>query len=191
MEKQCSKCRKVYPISDFRLSKNRLGKEYRLRSCKHCSNARNMENYLTYGKDNWKGRSSEEKLEWNKKNHLRIMLYMAKDRAKNRVKKKHGIYNDELLKTEFAITLSDLEDLWIKQDGKCAVTNITFETVNPKFRIDPFRPSLDRIDSKRGYFPDNIRFTLWIVNQGIGDYGLDVWLEVAKAAVKHSEKEQL
>jgi hypothetical protein len=66
--------------------------------------------------------------------------------------KKHAIYH----KRDFFITLKDLEELMILQEGKCALTGILFNKDIP--------PSLDRIDSKLGYTKDNIQLIQIKVN---------------------------
>lgn len=47
----------------------------------------------------------------------------------------------------------------------------------------PLSPSLDRIDSQRGYEPGNVRFVCWAVNNGMNEWGLDTYLEVATHAL--------
>jgi hypothetical protein len=74
--------------------------------------------------------------------------------------KKYGEISD--------IDLNFLKELWHKQNGKCAYTGIDMklprnchETVN-----SPMRASLDRIDSSRGYFKDNVEFVCQFINLG-------------------------
>ena len=53
---------------------------------------------------------------------------------------------------------------WIEQrllQGVCEVTGIAFEMKGDR---RPFMPSIDRIDSGKGYTPDNCRVVLWIIN---------------------------
>jgi hypothetical protein len=53
---------------------------------------------------------------------------------------------------------------WIEQrllQGVCEVTGIAFVIGSTKH---PFLPSVDRIDSDKGYTPDNCRIVLWIIN---------------------------
>ena len=60
---------------------------------------------------------------------------------------------------ECSITLE-----WVEQKllaGVCEVTGIAFEFER---NGNPFFPSIDRIDSDKGYTPDNCRAVLWIIN---------------------------
>lgn len=53
---------------------------------------------------------------------------------------------------------------WVQQRlkaGVCEITGIPFVTDVPRH---PFLPSLDRVDSSRGYVPDNCRAILWMLN---------------------------
>lgn len=68
-----------------------------------------------------------------------------------------------------SLSYEDLETLWNRQQGRCAVTNVplTLESGGVN-RRQPFTISLDRIDSDKGYDSDNIQFVAWAVNQAKG-----------------------
>lgn len=64
------------------------------------------------------------------------------------------------------ITVEDVKKQWDKQNGLCAYTNIPmriFETAIRKEWI-PTTMSLDRIDSSKGYTPDNIELVCLSIN---------------------------
>jgi hypothetical protein len=70
--------------------------------------------------------------------------------------------------------------------GKCEITGIPFDLALPgKPGGRPFSPSIDRIDSTKGYTTDNSRFVLWAINamKGSGDTSkiLSVALSIAKS----------
>lgn len=67
--------------------------------------------------------------------------------------------------------------------GRCEVTGLAFSNRASVKQQKPFRPSLDRIVSERGYMPGNVRVVCWAVNAAIGSWGLDVAREVAAALV--------
>lgn len=66
-----------------------------------------------------------------------------------------------LRKKEFSITISDIDNLYQKQNGKCALTgiNIVFNTCKKlgTSKIIRGNASVDRKDSSKGYTVDNIQ----------------------------------
>ena len=72
--------------------------------------------------------------------------------------------------------------------GRCAVTGQEFtdEQVGTGKAKRAFAPSLDRIDPEDGYHQANCRLVMAAVNFGMNAWGLEVYLEVARAALKHS-----
>jgi hypothetical protein len=77
---------------------------------------------------------------------------------------------------------------WIEdrlRAGRCEVTGMLLDlTRHPKFRVNPFAPSLDRFDAARGYTPENTRMTTWHYNMSKGQYSDDSVYEMALAVVK-------
>ena len=94
------------------------------------------------------GKASLKKLKktWQIRNPASSLLTNCKSRAKDK-----GL--------EFSLTLE-----WVKQRlkaGVCEVTGIDFLLGSLRH---PFLPSIDRIDSSKGYTPENCRVVLWIIN---------------------------
>lgn len=52
----------------------------------------------------------------------------------------------------------------------------------------PFAPSLDRISSRGGYTAGNVRLVCIAVNFGMGQWGEELYLTFARAAVEQSDK---
>jgi hypothetical protein len=52
-----------------------------------------------------------------------------------------------------------------------------------KFRINPFAPSLDRIEPKLGYLKSNVRVIAFIVNRSRSDFGDEILMKMAHALV--------
>ena len=74
----------------------------------------------------------------------------------------------------------DLDITWLQSKldiGKCELTGIKFIS-NDDFRISPFNPSIDRIDSKKGYTKNNCRLICVALNLAIKEWGEDVFREI-------------
>jgi len=82
-------------------------------------------------------------------------------------------------KRPFALTIEAFADLIAKSNGRCAVTGVQMDMVSPNTvaRV-PLAPSLDRIDSRRGYVPDNVRLVCMVVNLAMSEWGEAPLLEV-------------
>lgn len=83
------------------------------------------------------------------------------------------------------LTLDDLSALYDRQGGMCAVTGLPMDT-GPDPKGDerwrkPFRVSLDRIDSTKGYEPENVRLVCAAVNNALGAWGEGVFAILAAA----------
>lgn len=81
-----------------------------------------------------------------------------------------------------------LDGLW--NHGRCAVTGLSFNLQGfpDAFVKHPFAPSLDRKLSSGGYTRDNVRLVCVAVNFGLGQWGEEVYLTLARAAVEHDAK---
>ena len=66
-----------------------------------------------------------------------------------------------------------IAELFIEQKGKCAVTGIDFE-----FDKQWMRPSMDRLDNRVGYYPQNIRLTLQCINHLLNVFPDQVALDI-------------
>ena len=85
---------------------------------------------------------------------------------------------------EYSITC-DQEQLIVKRaNGFCELTRISFaEKVDAEWFRNPFAPSLDRIDSSKGYEFENVRVVIYAINSAINEWGLDLYLQIAERAV--------
>jgi hypothetical protein len=77
--------------------------------------------------------------------------------------------------------------LYERQQGRCEVTGLAFSMQRfPAALVKhPFAPSLDRKDPHGGYTVDNVRLVYVCVNFGMGQWGQEVYLHCARAAVEH------
>ena len=109
----------------------------------------------------------------------RQMLRHAHSLAKARARKKR-------LK---CLEFSECEELWEGQKGRCAISGARFSDrqVNTRAKVlsRPWRPSLDRINSKRGYERRNVRLVAQIVNFGLGEWPLAVFRDMCRRVAKN------
>ena len=86
----------------------------------------------------------------------------------------------------------DLTREWAERklaDGVCEVTCIGFDFTkeSASVRFNPFGPSIDRIDSAKGYTQDNCRMVVWIYNMAKAEWNDDVVLRMARALVDRNK----
>lgn len=79
------------------------------------------------------------------------------------------------------LDLEFLKQLLVKQGFSCAISGIQFEAKPSLKRINPYRPSIDRIDCSVGYLKTNVRLVLAAVNLGMSDFGEDVYRDICSA----------
>lgn len=86
------------------------------------------------------------------------------------------------------LTLGQIIALAEACSGQCTVSGMPFsDAVYGRRR--PFIPSLDRIDSTKGYSINNCRFVCLIVNYGMSDFGEEAYKKAALAlAMKELQK---
>ncbi|MEN6302239.1 MAG: hypothetical protein ABFD96_05900 [Armatimonadia bacterium] len=109
---------------------------------------------------------------------------MLRHRVKNALSRDRKLGRASDITAEWAI-----EQLR-RQNYCCSETGISF--LRPSLiwkRANPYHPSLDRIDNRKGYERSNVRIVVLALNIMRNDWGDDVLARVAKAYVRH-EKSQ-
>ena len=76
-----------------------------------------------------------------------------------------------------------LTNEWVRErleKGVCEMSGIPFHS-GPKERntTSPYSPSIDRIDSSKGYTPENCRVVLWALNAAFGHWGEETFRKIA------------
>ena len=151
--------------------------------CKDCQNkeykGRDKEKYNKWAREyRRKQKNKEYEKAFRKKYLTSLNGYVSKllSGAKNRALKNN---------IEF-----DLDNQWLfdkLKEEKCSVTGLTLSFEKSKeYRINPLSPSLDRINSDKGYTKENTRIVCWIYNLSKADYDDNVVLQFAKALVNNS-----
>ena len=145
--KECKKCKSVLDFSNF--TKNKAAKDGLQTVCRSCDNIRqqkrridNKDQMLQYSQNYQENRRKDFSY------RLQMLLNASKQRAlaKNR---------------DHTINLQDIKNKYPK-DGKCPIFGFTLEFNSSGFRDTS--PSIDRIDSTKGYTVDNIQIISWKAN---------------------------
>ena len=80
----------------------------------------------------------------------------------------------------FALTIEDVQHVWKHQNGKCALTGWDLEIGKDA--------SIDRRDSKVGYYFTNIQFVHKDVNWMKNDFSESYFVNVCKAIANHGKE---
>ena len=85
---------------------------------------------------------------------------------------------------------------WVAEQlvaGVCSVSGLKLYLDGGGFHAGdrhPRSPSLDRIDPKKGYTPDNVRIVCWQVNLARNNYGDEALFEMCRAISSQASKEE-
>ena len=92
----------------------------------------------------------------------------------------------------FDLTLGALENLWHRQGGRCALSGLEFddERFPNAFVRHPFAASVDRIDPTDQHRIGNVRLVCVAVNFARGQWGDDVFREIAYGIVENEREEE-
>jgi hypothetical protein len=166
-QKVCRECGKTKPLAELVNCDTCLYKKAKL--CKACGAA---------ARNKWRQDNPEKALENARRCYRKNWLHMIFKSAKTR---------SALNNIPFNLTETYIQKLWTKQNEHCALSGIPFDMeVTPERK--PFRPSLDRIVSTKGYVKGNVRFILFALNIAINKHGLPLYLKIAKAVLRKQEK---
>lgn len=95
------------------------------------------------------------------------------------------INNANARKLKFDITLEELWNLFLKQNRKCALTDIELTFTSNYRDMKKFQTaSIDRIDSSKGYTIDNIQWVHKYVNVIKRDVPQDQFIDFCKKVAK-------
>lgn len=91
---------------------------------------------------------------------------------------------------QFCITPQDAYEMFIKQDGKCALSGCSIY-LNPEYRKGHIQTaSLDRIDSTKGYLPNNIQWVHKDINKLKTNFGEKCFRSMCLAVAKTIELDE-
>jgi hypothetical protein len=88
-----------------------------------------------------------------------------------------------------------VDKLWVKEKldtGVCELTGLKFDlSLSDKTRMNPFSPSLDRIDPEnQNYSEQNTRVVLTAVNLALSEFGEKTMLPILEAMVKSIKRKK-
>lgn len=78
----------------------------------------------------------------------------------------------------WALVLADLEMLWKKQNGRCALSG-------EELYKNPKTWSIDRLDNSCGYFPDNIQLTSVPINMMRGSLPVEKFISYCQQVASY------
>jgi len=155
-----------------------------VKQCYKCKETKPVSEFPVYkkNKDGLFSYCKECKRKLNATNHTKPKGRAYKLLADARYNKKGKRAN-----LEKTLVLQDI--LPILEIGKCELTGLPFDFIPSKnsFR-NLYSPSLDRIDSSKGYTKDNVRIVLSSVNCALGEYTDEEMLPILEAMVKGIKK---
>lgn len=93
----------------------------------------------------------------------------------------------KLRQREFGLTIAFARSLFFKQQGLCSISKIQFQPFNQSAKSNPFRPSIDRIDTNGGYSKDNVRLVCWGVNAGLNEFDFADYLKICRSVSEQNK----
>lgn len=86
---------------------------------------------------------------------------------------------------EHALTKEDLDAMFQRSNGCCELTGIEFDyRLIPGHRMRAWIPSVDRIDSSKGYVQNNCRLICACVNSALNEFGETLLIEIARGLLR-------
>lgn len=89
---------------------------------------------------------------------------------------------------QFDLSIGMFADLIADSGGKCAVSGMPFTDASKR---GPFSPSIDRIDSAKGYVQGNVRMVCLIANLAMNEWGYEALKSLAECIIAERHGERL
>jgi len=145
--KVCKKCKVERPLSELHARKR--GQPELRAVCRVCSRAEARAR-KELDIENFNKGSVRRVIKWKRSRPIEDFLFTAvNDSSKRRNR-------DVQIDSKF------IADLLVEQNWKCYYTGIKLEDVRDSWH--PFRPSIDRLDSSKGYIPGNVVICALCIN---------------------------
>lgn len=86
---------------------------------------------------------------------------------------------------EYALTDAALLEMILESRGRCCISGVPFSDDDTTEHKRPFMPSIDRIESAKGYTHDNCRLVCVLVNAAMNEWGMRALERVALGMAAH------
>lgn len=86
----------------------------------------------------------------------------------------------------FLITAPYVYGLMAESGFRCSISGVPFTIGSGELDVHPWAPSIDRIDNRHGYLPDNVRVVCIVANIAMNRWGYDTLLRLARGIVRSS-----
>lgn len=191
MEKTCFKCKLSYSATSEFFFRDKSKKSGLSGNCKKCEYERSR----AYKKNNPEkekiyDKNKHEKAKTKNPNYFKER-YLKTRKLASRDPLNPMPVNEKLLKLlsgakkralskniDFNLTYDFLFNLWEKQNGTCLLTGIKFDLYVSETKC--YSPSIDKIDTKKGYTQDNVRLIIYAMNTGLSNWGTEVFDVICK-----------
>jgi len=161
-EKACSKCKQVLPLSEFYTNGKKADGSAKYNSwCKLCT----KQKMASYHKRTW-GPEQLHFVATKRTRSIRAFVSYLLAKAKKR--------------RSCDVSLNEVEQLWHKQDGKCALTGWTMTMVLGKGKVHT-NASIDRIDSNKDYVSGNIQLVCFAANVAKSNLSVGDFVKLCEA----------
>lgn len=140
----------------------------------------------------FKRRKPESIVESNKRTQAkRVNNGKAKEYRDKRRNSKEGVVDRMLESAKSRDESCDLDREYIfslMEDDKCNITSVPFDyKCSDKYVHNSLKPSIDRIDSKKGYLKGNVQIVLLLINRAKNEDDMSDFLCNMKKIVFHWE----
>lgn len=87
---------------------------------------------------------------------------------------------------DFSLPRDWAADQYIRQNGRCALSGVKMRLA--RGLMDPFCPTIDRIDSRLGYLPDNCQIIALQVNLAKNNLTETAFVQMCRSVASHVRK---
>lgn len=185
-EKQCSVCKKVLPLTDFYIRRDRMKLIARCKKCNYVASRVCLARMTQEQRKEMNRRRAEWYSEQARKGNLKAILQHKINQYRACAKQKGVPYN---------LNVKYLIDLFNKQEGKCYYSGKIMTVATNGGRghrtslfLSPDQISLDRLIPKKGYVEGNVAWCTWQINTVKNSFTEDQFYSFCKIMSDRHEK---